>query len=344
MDVPTQALCSWQGRSVVLTGVEVAQDVARRVAGPLSTGDVVVYQRGRALCPEDALMFDADGLANVEVVGRLRGGGGDGGTTGAESRSSYLAMYKNKKVGETDKNEERIARWTRCQLSHEELSEPVVCDDIGSLYNKDAVIRALLAKAVPPHLAHLSLKTIFDVKLTRGGAARGDGARVQGEAGAAEAGRSPFVCPVSGVEMNGRVRFVAERGSGVVVSERALKQEGLSGIVEELVGGRKVADCEWVPINGSAEEVRALKEAMALRVAAAKKKKSKKGKAKGEAEKAEGALGVRCGAVAKKYLARDHVPEGASKEVWASLFTGDKKEDEWHKETYLSRGGARRMI
>ena len=31
---------------------------------------------------------------------RLRGGGGDGGATGAESRSSYLEMYKTQKPGE----------------------------------------------------------------------------------------------------------------------------------------------------------------------------------------------------------------------------------------------------
>ena len=30
---------------------------------------------------------------------RLRGGGGDGGATGAESRSSYLEMYKTEKTG-----------------------------------------------------------------------------------------------------------------------------------------------------------------------------------------------------------------------------------------------------
>ena len=30
---------------------------------------------------------------------RLRGGGGDGGATGAESRSSYLDMYKTQKTG-----------------------------------------------------------------------------------------------------------------------------------------------------------------------------------------------------------------------------------------------------
>ena len=31
------------------------------------------------------------------LVMRLRGGGGDGGSTGAESRDSYLQMYKEKK-------------------------------------------------------------------------------------------------------------------------------------------------------------------------------------------------------------------------------------------------------
>ena len=34
----------------------------------------------------------------VTVHLRLRGGGGDGGSTGAESRSSYLEMYAKKKA------------------------------------------------------------------------------------------------------------------------------------------------------------------------------------------------------------------------------------------------------
>ena len=35
--------------------------------------------------------------AAVNLSLRLRGGGGDGGSTGAESRSSYLEMYKERK-------------------------------------------------------------------------------------------------------------------------------------------------------------------------------------------------------------------------------------------------------
>jgi hypothetical protein len=37
--------------------------------------------------------------ADVDGPLRLRGGGGDGGATGAESRSAYLEMYKEKGSG-----------------------------------------------------------------------------------------------------------------------------------------------------------------------------------------------------------------------------------------------------
>ena len=35
--------------------------------------------------------------ASLQLLPRLRGGGGDGGSTGAESRSCYLEMYLGKK-------------------------------------------------------------------------------------------------------------------------------------------------------------------------------------------------------------------------------------------------------
>lgn len=38
-----------------------------------------------------------EGWDVLEVVPRLLGGGGDGGSTGAESRSCYLEMYLTKK-------------------------------------------------------------------------------------------------------------------------------------------------------------------------------------------------------------------------------------------------------
>lgn len=46
--------------------------------------------------------------ATLSVTSRLRGGGGDGGSTGAESRSCYLEMYAEKKPDKVSSS------WTAC--------------------------------------------------------------------------------------------------------------------------------------------------------------------------------------------------------------------------------------
>lgn len=108
-------------------------------------------------------------LSLLTVTGRLAGGGGDGGSTGAECRTAYLEMYKRKTVGALDAAQEALARWTRCSLSGEPLSEPVVADELGSLYNKEAVVRGLVEQLAdgPKLPPHLTLKTIIDLKLAR---------------------------------------------------------------------------------------------------------------------------------------------------------------------------------
>ena len=83
----------------------------------------------------------------VELLPRLAGGGGDGGATGAESRSSYLEMYMEKKPDKVDPGEQRLARWTTCHLSGEPLAPPCVADELGNLYNKDAVLQVWAAAA-----------------------------------------------------------------------------------------------------------------------------------------------------------------------------------------------------
>ena len=129
----------------------------------------------------------------LQLLHRLRGGGGDGGATGAESRSSYLEMYMDKKPdkvctrdsggltntprycteritlcdvrgnadgrvspAQVNPREAALAKWTRCQLSGEPLHPPCVSDELGHLFNKDAVVNALMERTVPPALAHIS--------------------------------------------------------------------------------------------------------------------------------------------------------------------------------------------
>ena len=92
--------------------------------------------------PEGELLERLSPRASPRACLRLRGGGGDGGATGAESRSSYLEMYKTQKPGEVralllrtagpvsparsysyqlDAREEQLAVWTCCRLTRQQL-------------------------------------------------------------------------------------------------------------------------------------------------------------------------------------------------------------------------------
>ena len=285
-------------------------------------------------------MFEAgvQSGALLEALPRLRGGGGDGGSTGAESRSSYLEMYAGKKHDAVNPEEERLARWTACHLSGMPLEPPCVCDELGNLYNKDAVVSALVAKTVPKSLPHISgLKHLIDIKLDRakGGAAH---AAVQ------------FACPVTGAAMSGKARFVVVRpgqaGPGWVVSDRALKE--LPQIVQEIVGGEWTKE-DVLPLNPVGEELEALKDAVAARREAerAGKKAKKAAKANGNgAAKRAAPDGDAAAENAKKVKAAAAAavpaPAGADPAVWKSLCT-DKSKDDGPKKTgnndYMVRGG-----
>jgi hypothetical protein len=109
---------------------------------------------------------------NDDTVLRCRGGGGDGGSTGAESRSCYLEMYKGKQHDKVDPAQQRHARWTQCSYSGHPLTEPIVADEGGALYNKQDLIEGLAAKAAnggqwPKELAHIRLKELLAVWANR---------------------------------------------------------------------------------------------------------------------------------------------------------------------------------
>ena len=94
------------------------------------------------------------------------------------------------------KHEANFSRWRSCTYSQEILAAPVVCDDLGNLFNKSALIEALIAKALPPMLSHIrGLRDVFAVTLR---------AKEAGEADD-EMG-SVFVCPVTLLPANGRNR------------------------------------------------------------------------------------------------------------------------------------------
>ena len=55
-------------------------------------------------------------------------------------QTSPVARRTFRRRSQVDPNEERLAKWTRCQLSGEALAPPCVADELGHLFNKDAIV------------------------------------------------------------------------------------------------------------------------------------------------------------------------------------------------------------
>jgi hypothetical protein len=319
--------------------------------------------------------------ATLSISSRLRGGGGDGGSTGAESRSCYLEMYAERKPDKVNPAEEMLARATRCRLSGERLQAPCVADELGSLFNKEALVHALLNKTLPSALAHISsLKAVTTLKLepiasrtaSHAAAGPGPGSSSNGRNGSSS-DLAVFQCPVTGLEMNGRVLFVIHKPSGLVLSERALREVPVAA--EELLGGKWTVD-DFIPVNPQGEELERRKEAVAAAMAAERLRKAAKkadkaaSKAAGKAAAGNGAAGGMAAAggtapvagskrglspagpavagapaaatangngVAKKLK----LPAGATPEVYASIFSSGKPQQ---KETYCCRSASGRGL
>ncbi|KAM4589001.1 replication termination factor 2 isoform 1-T1 [Odontesthes bonariensis] len=185
-----------------------------------------------------------------------------------------------KKVEKVDKNAELAAKWKYCALSQEKLRRPIVSCELGRLYNKDAIIEYLLDKSAErPNaeaVTHIrGIKDIKELNLT-------DNPEWEGERRTTKGDRyedihcGMFICPVVGLEMNGKHRFCYLQTCGCVFSDRALK-EVKTDICHKCGDLFKYDDL--VVLNGTKEEVEKLREKMGEKRVKAKTKKSKKNKA-----------------------------------------------------------------
>ncbi|KDP38661.1 hypothetical protein JCGZ_04014 [Jatropha curcas] len=297
-------------------------------------------------------------LSTLVLQSRLPGGGGDGGATGAESRDCYLNMYAVKKPDKVDPNEQRLSKWLNCALSNEPLTQPCVIDKLGNVFNKEALVEALIGKKLPKEFGYIrGLKDMINIKLEPIPGGQLSDAR--------------FHCPITGLEFNGKYRFFALKNCGHVLSAKALKEVKSSAC---LVCYKEYEESDKIVINGNEEEVAVLRERMEegrLKVKDKKTKKVKNGeevlgvngeenvgldlprlsgkkhgivdakdveKVVGRAEgngKLENVKGVSNGAAAKRFKAADMAPANANKAVYASIFTSSKKSD--FKETFTCR-------
>lgn len=120
-----------------------------------------------------------------------------------------------------DKQSELSYKWGHCSLTQEPLQAPIVACQLGRFYSKVAVLEALLDRTTLPD-AYKHIKSIRDVKelnLTDNPAFKDSDTK--GDSYNDKV--SPYICPVIGLEMNGKYRFVYFWSCGCVLSERALK-------------------------------------------------------------------------------------------------------------------------
>lgn len=115
-------------------------------------------------------------------------------------------------------------RWRHCTIKQLPLQQPIVSCGLGRLYSKEAVIEGLLDRSTLPETAvHIkSLKDVRAINLTPNPAY--DENRAEKGDGYVDGGKNPFICPVIGLEMNGKYKFCYLWTCGCVMSERALKE------------------------------------------------------------------------------------------------------------------------
>lgn len=198
--------------------------------------------------------------------------GNDGGTI---PRRDELVRMKKKKE-KKDRDSELSFRWRHCNITQEPLEEPIVACGLGRLYKKQAVIEALLDRSLLPESAsHIkSLKDIRDLHLTPNPSFKADAEKGDGYIDRAT---SPYICPLTGLEVTGRFRFAFLWTCGCVFAERAMKE----------VKEKSCLKCQTpfkeediIILNGSEEEVDGLRVRLEARQARAKAEKKAKSDAK----------------------------------------------------------------
>lgn len=197
---------------------------------------------------------------------------------------------------EVSKRFRALIRSRVCAVSSEALRDPIVACELGHLYNKEAVLLALLERTLNPAFAHIrGMKDLIPCRFTINPNWTDETAAVaaaneasaaseaKGESLGSSAGignfvdedmTSKYICPVARVEMNAKQPFVVIRSTGWVLSERALKEVGAGSLQDEY--GPFDAATDLIRLVPDEEEEAELRRRMNERRSKAKKEKKRK--------------------------------------------------------------------
>ena len=176
--------------------------------------------------------------------------GCDGGTI---PKRDELVRTK-KRQAQCPKEVKNAAKWNHCHLSELPLQKPIVADLLGNLYNKEAVIESLLDKSkyenFPEHIK--GLKDIKELSLTTNPSYESNKQENGDEMNMAN--KSPWICPITGIEMNGNFKFYFLHSCGCVFSDRAYRTIP-SGASKCIKCEKSFGENDLVIINPSAEDL-----------------------------------------------------------------------------------------
>ena len=194
--------------------------------------------------------------------------GGDGGSI--PKRAELVKTSKKKE--QADKDMERDAKWSHCAITQRELVRPIVACELGKLYNKESILEYLLDKSLCDSITHIrSLKDVKELNLTVNS---GYDSKCREAAGHFDTMAAKYICPVAGLEMNGKYRFCFMWSCGCVLSERAMK-EVPSEVCHKC--GKAFDPENVITLNGDESDFECQKIAMeARRLKAKLEKKSKR--------------------------------------------------------------------
>jgi hypothetical protein len=150
--------------------------------------------------------------------------GGDGGTKSLQRkflRSAQIQGHSEK----ASKSEILAMKWSTCHLSGEPLQEPIVACKCGFLYNKEAILSAIIEKRMPEELKHIrKLKDLIELKLCPNPTKKSGEGSIESFWSTSTILNGAFYCPITMVEMNGLHPFSVIQSCGCVISDKALKE------------------------------------------------------------------------------------------------------------------------
>ena len=257
----------------------------------------------RLLCQNRELQprmsLSGSGVRNhdtLQLLLSLRGGGGDGGSTcndrlWVEMRGDILNTDANFAKKQTqDRDQIATGKAVTCCVSSFELEEPVMCCELGYLYNKEALLRKIITKELPDKYSHIrSLKDVVEIKLTTKEGAGSINTDSDGKVGHQGA---KYICPVTMRDMNGFNKFCVLRSSKVMMSMEAIHQVAEATKTCPITGMSFDPAEDIILLYPDEEELESQRGRMKARKKAAKASKKSSKKAAAAAGGAAGAADI----------------------------------------------------